>query len=302
MAVQTRAKPILEDRDRGGRFVTLVIVMMSALATLALGGALVVSALRGAWVGALDGQMTIEIPADDGQGTIREAATLQKTAQDVGAALRGISGVAAIRVLNEKEVEKLVEPWLGSIAGTKDLPLPALIGVTFDHAGDPALPGRIDAVLRGIDPAATTETHAAWLSDLRRFSLVLLLATAAMAAATIACCTVTVAGAVTAGLSEHASDIDLLHLMGATDTYIARQFIDLSVRGVGKAALIGTGAGFLLLKGAGAIAGTLESAALPGFAWTPLHYLYFLALPALVTALCFLAARRTVLHSLRAMP
>ena len=62
--------------DVGTRFVTLVIVMMTALATLALGGAEIILSLRGGWVDAIKGQITIEIPATAQDGSIRDETAL----------------------------------------------------------------------------------------------------------------------------------------------------------------------------------------------------------------------------------
>lgn len=293
---------LLESSDSGTRFVMLVVVMMTTLATLALGGALVVNALRSTWVDAVAGQITIEIPASDGQGIIREADTLAQTAKTISAAIGKIQGVQAVHILTRDDIKKLVEPWMGEAAGTDDMPLPALMGVTLKNPKDDTAIKAVTDVVTSTDQAATTELHQTWLSDLRRFSLVLLLAACAMASITVACCIVTVAGAVGARLSEHRRDIDLLHLMGATDDYIGMQFVQSVVKSVGKAALVGTTIGLVLLKAGGLVAGGIQNAVMPHTGWHFFDYLGFLAIPALVTGLCFMAARVTVLRSLRSMP
>lgn len=292
----------LDKGDVGTRFVMLVVIMMTALATIALGGALIVGALRSTWVDAVTGNITIEIPASDGKGVVRTADTLAQEATAIAAVLQKTKGVTSVHVLSHADVEALVKPWLGSDAGSDDLPLPALLGVTIHNPDDKGVMADIANNVATTDAAAIVETHQTWVRDLRRFSLVLLLAAGAMASITIACCILSVAGAVQSRLSAHQGDIDLLHLMGATDHYIGSQFVRIVVKAVGTSALAGTGIGLALLKTGALIAGEIQSAVLPAHAWGFVDFLWFAALPALVTALCYGAARVTVLRSLRVMP
>lgn len=290
-----------EKDDVGTRFITLVVFMMTALATLASGGAQVVMALRASWVDAVSGQITIEIPAIDSKGVIRNADVLAQKGAAIREALIKREDVTSVHVLDRSEVENLVKPWLGEGADNTDLPLPALLGVTLSSDGADTIKA-VDAAVKAADADASTETHQTWLADLRRFSLVLLLAAAAMAAAVIACCILTVAGAVKARLAAHHSDIDLLHVMGATDNYIGQQFVRSVVTSVGGAAIAGTALGVVFLKIGGIVAGGMQTAMLPAFHWNFMALVWFAALPAFVTLMCFMGARVTVLRSLRKMP
>lgn len=292
----------LDQDDVGTRFGTLVVIMMSALATIAVGGALVVDAMRASWVGAVHGHMTIEIPASDGKGAIRAPDLLDKTAISIRDALAQSDDIRNVHIMSREEVEKLIQPWLGENAGGENLPLPELIAVMLKNPDDADAPSRITQTAQALDAAAITETHKSWLSDLKRFSLVLLLAAMAMAGATIACSILTIAGAVKAQLAAHHGDIDLLHVMGATDDYIGVQFVRVVVASVGRAAIIGTVGGLILLKVCGLVAGELQSAVLPAFQWNLMALVSFAALPALITALCYAAARFTVMRTLKVMP
>jgi len=289
--------------DVGTRFVTLVIVMMTALATLALGGAEVIISMRSNWVDAIRGQVTIEIPATDQNGNIRNPETLDALAHDMEAGLKAnAADLKAFQRLSREQVHDLIAPWLGQDMAQDDLPLPVLIGLSFEDTPMPARIGQITAQIHKTDPAASVETHQSWLDDLRRFSGVLLMASAFMAFAVVACCILCVSGAVNAQLASHQADIDLLHLMGATDDYIGSQFVRVVAIDVGRAALIGTLTGVIFLKAGGMIAGGLQAATIPAFSWNPGTWLSFAAIPAVVTCLCFVAARATVLRSLEKMP
>ncbi|NBX66205.1 MAG: hypothetical protein EBQ96_04330 [Proteobacteria bacterium] len=302
MILRPAKKMLLNSGDDGTRFIMLVVVMMSVLSTLAVGGALTLAHLRSTWVDAVAGHITIEIPASDGQGLVRSPDTLHEKATAAYAALSSTPGVTRVDILDRRDVEKLVSPWLGEAVSTNDMPLPVLIGVTLSAPNDEALTQSIRSKVSAIDPPSIVETHQSWLADLRRFSLILLLAAGGMATITIACCIVAVAGAVAARLSEHQNDIDLLHVMGATDAYIGQEFVDSVVRSVGGAAVIGTVLGLIFIKIGAAVAGEIQNAMLPAMAWKMADNLWFLILPALVTLLCYFAARFTVLRSLGTMP
>lgn len=301
-ALRKPADLALEKDDVGTQFVTLVVIMMTALATMTMGGALVVKAMRASWVSSVSGHMTIEIPAVAQDGTVREGDALALIAGQMRDALGRERGISDVRVIARDEVEKLVKPWLGDNAGTGDLPLPALVAVRLKNPGDTQAMAAIAQTAQRVDTVATSETHQAWLSDLRRFSLVLLMAALGMALATIACSILTVTGAVKARLAAHHADIDLLHVMGASDDYIGGQFARLVVKSVGRAALIGTVAGMIVLKTGGLVAGELQAAMLPAFRWDPGALAWFAVCPALVTGLSLFAARFTVLRTLALMP
>lgn len=292
----------LDQDDTGTKFVMLVVIMMSILATMATGGALIVKGLRAGWVDAVNGHMTIEIPASDSKGMVRGSDLLDDVSIKINDAVSKDPAIADIHVMREDDIKKLVAPWLGADAGTTDLPLPRLIALTLKNPGDDNAIARISQTVRSIDASSITETHQAWLSDLKRFSLALLLAASAMAAATIGCTILTVTGAVKARLAAHQHDIDLLHVMGATDSYIGSQFVRVVVRSVGSAALTGMIIGIGLLKAGGMVAGGMGDAGLPDFNWDFGALLWFAALPCLITGLCWLAAQFTVLRTLRVMP
>ncbi|HEY8963843.1 MAG TPA: FtsX-like permease family protein [Alphaproteobacteria bacterium] len=289
--------------DVGTRFVTLVIIMMTALATLALGGAEIILSLRGTWVDAINGQITIEIPAVNPDGKIRSAEELNTLAHDIdsGTQMNG-ADIKQIQRLSRQQVAELIEPWIGPDTGNRDLPLPVLVALTFDENPTQERIEQITKTVHEIDPAAIVETHQTWLDDLRRFSGVLLMASVFMAFAVIACCILCVSGAVKSQLASHQADIDLLHLMGATDDYIGAQFVRVVATDVGRAAMLGVLIGIVFLKIGGVIAGGLQAAMIPGFSWSLPVWLSFLSLPLIVTSLCFVAARVTVLQTLEKMP
>lgn len=234
-------------------FFALMMSMMTLLATLALGAGLFVADVRSSWMNALKGQVTIEIPADNVAGTIRPEAVLRALAQDMIATLKPIKGVAHTRILKRAETEALIEPWLGKGTNLEDMPLPVLIEVTLNTTASDATLDRMNGAIKALDGAARVNTHQDWTSDLQKTSLTLLIAMFTATFMVLACAIMTVLAGVKARLDAAATDIGLLHVMGAPDHFIARAFLRHIIGLVGATCVMGGGAGIGLLFGLGAL-------------------------------------------------
>ena len=265
---------------------------MVYLATLALAGALVASSAIERWSQGLTGSLTVQImPASDGETGERVAAAL--------ALLRGTPGVAEAEALSDERIAKLLSPWLGP-DGARDLPLPALIDIRLapdTHLDLAALAAR----LRDAVPNATLDDHQRWLHKLvmlgRMVELVALVVLLLIAAAAAA---VTVFGTRTA-LAIHRHVIEVMHLIGAQDSYVARQFqshaLAIGLRG-GLAGLVGA-AGTLLAVARIVRPGSLGI--LPDLSLQPWQWGALALLPAATALIAMLTARLTVLRTLARM-
>ena len=150
-------------------------------------------------------------------------------------------------------------------------------------------------------PGAVTENHARWGGRLiglaRSIWLVALLVVALIGLATV----ITVIFATRTGLRIHRRVIALLHLIGAHDRYIARQFerqaLWLSLQGaiVGIAFAIGT------VFGVAHLAGRVELEPATGAIFTPVQWGIFACVPVVAAAVALFTARITVLRALRRM-
>ncbi|MDB5443358.1 MAG: ftsX, partial [Phenylobacterium sp.] len=213
-------------------------------------------------------------------------------------ALAGVPGVAEARALEPRKAYDLIRPWLGDITDLEDLPVPRLVAVTLDRQA-PADAARLAQALKAQDLDATVDDHSLWIKDVRRSAslaralgvgVFLLIAGAAGAV---------VAFATQAGLAARRDVVEVLHLSGAEDRYIAglfqlrfaRMAVLGGVIGAGVAALVGAG---LRLAG-----GTLGlTPALP-VAWSDLAVVLICPLAAALVAA--VAARLTASALIRDM-
>ena len=286
------------DSDASGRFLPWLVAVMVYLAALALVCALTMTRAISHWEQGLSGTMTIQIP--QGLGAQDQAGPNDVLAR-VTRILLETPGVRQAEVLETAEIERLLEPWLGAAAGLADLPVPALISVTFDAAAPPDIERLAQRVAEAA-PGAVVDSHQAWLGKVRDLArsvqLLSVLVVGLIGVGAIAI----VAFATRMGLSVHGHVIELLHLIGARDAYVARQFqshaLTFALRGGIIGLLLAIGTVFLIgrtIKGG-------EALLLPALSLQPLDWSVLLLLPVAVALVAMITARMTVLRTLGRMP
>lgn len=227
------------ERDRERRWIAGVIGTLSLLATLALGLALSLSAAGSQWRADFAGILTVEVPAEDDP-----AVQAAKTAA-VLALLRADPAIERAEALDRARAQALLAPWLGA-AALGALPLPDLIDARLRKGSKPDLPA-LQARLEAAAPGARADDHARWLSGFlalaRAAGIVAFVVTAAVALAAAGA----VGFATRAGLAMHRDAVDLLHLVGAEDRYIAFQFARAALRLALAGSALGTGGGAAVL-------------------------------------------------------
>lgn len=281
-------------KDPTSRFLTWLTALMVYLAALALAGALLVSDMAQRWDTGLAGGLTVQIvPLPAG------AATLNERTEAALTVLRSTPGVKSATALTGDDIGRLLEPWLGKEATDPLLPMPRLIDVVTDGPLDTAA---LAARLKSAAPGATLDDHAVWLADLRRFAGALHLAALAVVALIGGAGVMAVVFAVRAGLAIHHHVVELLHLMGATDRYVARQFeshvLSLTLRG-GLGGLVLAAA---TLGGIGHAAAGLTASLLPTLSFDVWQLALLAVVPLAACLLAVVTARWTVLRTLESLP
>ena len=111
-----------------------------------------------------------------------------------------------------------------------------------------------------------------------------------------------IAGAIQSRMAEHKDNVQLLHLMGASDLYIMRQFQRHGVIIAFQGGILGLIIGILLLEGIIYYLPNSDQYALPQIAFSPMFWIGLLFLPFMASGLAALTTRFTVLHTLTRMP
>jgi cell division transport system permease protein len=278
-----------------------IVAIMAFIAGLALSVALALSGMSARWSADLTGVLTVEIPAESAS----DRRSADERLEAVLAVLRATPGIASATPVPNDRLAAMVEPWLGKAAGSGELPLPRIVDVHLEAA--PIDLADLQARLAAAAADTVVDDHRRWLGGLLRFARNAVTVALALVVLVSLAASGTVAFATRAGLAAHHEAIELLHLMGAHDTYIARQFARLVLLRTALGALGGILVAVLVFYGLAFSAHTniaLDSEA-PAMLAGPLLGIWDFALlallPAAIVAVATVTAWWTVMRALRGM-
>ncbi|MGQ9371512.1 cell division protein FtsX [Azospirillum sp. ST 5-10] len=282
--------------DPSARFLSWITAVMVYLAALAVAGQMMVADMAARWDSGLSGGATVQVVPMLGPGGTPVAERVETAL----AILRGTPGVIAADPLSAAETARLIEPWLGAdAADDPDLPVPTVIDVSVAPEVDvAALAQRLTSAV----PGSSLDDHGTWLADLRAFTRAVELAALGIVALVGGAGIMAVVFAVRTGLAIHRHVVELLHLMGATDRYVAHQFeahvLGLCLRG-GFAGLALAGVTLVAVHRAST---GLRATLMPDFALSAAQWAALALVPLAAGALAVLTARRTVMRTLETLP
>jgi cell division transport system permease protein len=282
------------ERDSVGRFLPWLVAFMVYLSILALAGVLVLNAATQRWNRGLSGTLTVQLPP------VEDGVEEQKRLDAVVALLRATPGVTKAEALPRDRLVALLEPWLGPEAGAAGMPIPRLIDVESAE-GTRLNVSDLTAKVSAIAVGATIDDHRIWLERLVQ----LLRAAQTLAGGIVLLLAGTTIGTVIfvtrTSLAIHRDVIEVLHLIGAQDGYIAGQFASRSLTLGFRGGLIGLVLAAPTLLLIGWVAGRLEAGMAPGFGLTPVDWVALAALPVVTALIAYATARITVMRNLGAM-
>jgi len=281
-------------RDASGRFLPWLVAIMVFLAAMALSGVMALDGMLDDWSRDLSGTLTVQVPpgktAEDTAARVERAVRL----------LQSTPGVRAATAVPDQRLADLLEPWLGSRELIADLPTPRLVDVDLAADERPDMAG-LAARLEDAVPGAVIDDHRVWLSKLIELAEALSALAWSVIALVALATAATVVHATRTALAVHRQQIEVLHLIGATDGYVARQF---ARRALWHGLLGGLG-GLVLawpaLWGIGVLAQRLQGGLVPEVTLSSLDWLTLALLPLLAGLLAMVTARRTVRRPLARM-
>jgi cell division transport system permease protein len=280
-----------------GATLNTIVTVMCFLACLTLGAVLTVSHLASEWTRGLSGSMTVQLLPGAELTTDEQAAQAMEIIQTW-------PGVMRAKLLTRAEASKLLEPWLGQGNVLQDLPVPQLIEIQTKPGQAVDAKALADA-LSAVEGAALDD-HKRWNEELAAFArssagtgwAVLFL----IALATLSI----VAFATQAGLEAHRDIVEVVHMIGARDSFIAKEF-ELHFFWLGlRGGLAGLGLAVVTLLIVGWVwdSSSTAGAALytPQLMTAPLRYIWLLLIPIGAAAIAMYTARLTVLRVVGRLP
>jgi cell division transport system permease protein len=293
----SRANQIVPEGTVAGNALVVVIAIMSFLACLTLGAVTLVRDASRDWQLDIQKEVTIQVLPVEGVDVAAETAK-------AAALARATKGVASAEVLDDAANARLLQPWLGAGFDLSDLPIPRLIEVRLADANavDLAdLEKRLASSVRG----ASLDNHQAWASRLQSLADTTVFGGIAILALVFVATVLCVVFATRGAMATNDGVVSVLHLVGAEDGFIAREFqrhfLLLGLRGgmigAAGAAVLFALFGFAILPALSA--GSAEVSALFGqFAIGPIGYFGALAIAFVIALLTALTSRLTVYRHL----
>jgi cell division transport system permease protein len=230
--------PLLPREDAREAALFFVVVALCFLASLSGLVARSAYAAASTWTNEVTGQITVRVHGDDLDA--RRAVEVIET----------VDGIAEVHALTREESSDLLKPWLGASGVPDDLPLPQMIAATAKPGAEGLAP-QLEEKLKAAGLEAQVDDHVAWSSDVKRATdsagLAALIAVALLAATAVA----VIAFATHATLLARREMVELLHLTGAKDSFIAglfeQRFLMLGVQAGAVGALLALGAAAFIL-------------------------------------------------------
>jgi cell division transport system permease protein len=168
--------------------------------------------------------------------------------------VRATPGIADVRPYTKEESSKLLEPWLGSGLALDDLPVPRMIVVKVASGAKPDLAALRKALSEQI-PGASIDDHRGWIDQMRAMSSTAVLGGVLILMLVFAATALSVTFATRGAIATNRPVVEVLHFIGAPDSFIAghfqRHFLWLGLKG----GAIGGGAAILFFAFAELISG-----------------------------------------------
>jgi cell division transport system permease protein len=207
---------IVPSSSIAGRSLAAVVAIMTFLAALTTGAALLVVSTANDWQADVGREVTVQV---------RPAAGRDIEA-DVGkavAAARAAPGIADVRAYSKEESEKLVEPWLGAGLHLDDLPIPRLIVIKLAPGVMPNFAALRQALANQV-PTASLDDHRGWMDRMRTMAGTAVVCGLAVLGLVIAVTMLSVTFATRGAMATNRPIVEVLHYVGATDSFVASQF------------------------------------------------------------------------------
>jgi cell division transport system permease protein len=292
--VAQRPNQLVPENTVSGNALTIVIAIMSFLACLTLGAVTLVRDASRDWQSDIQREITVQVRPVDGADVSVETTKAANLA-------RQTPGVAGVQVLDDKANAQLLEPWLGAGLNLSDLPIPHLIVVKLTRPGAVNLTdlgNRLRTQVRG----ALLDDHAVWATRLQSMANATVFGGVAILTLVFLATVLSVIFATRGAMATNAGVVSVLHIVGAEDGFIAREFqrhfMLLGLRGglvgAATAALIFAILGFIVVPAMSAAETEQVSALFGRFSVGPIGYFGALGIAFLVAVMTALTSRLTV--------
>ncbi len=228
---KNRLTPIVPIRSVSSHTLLLLIAIMTFLSSITLGAVILIQKSAIAWSSDVGSELTIQIFPIEGEmmdANLRLAETIAEATK----------GVASARALSIEESESLLKPWLGEGLDLTELNIPRLVIVRLSD------PQNVDLeklkneleIIKG----ASLDTHEAWRTQLNSMAATIVLSGILVLILIIVATLLAIIFATRGTMASNREIVDVLHFIGASNRFIAKEFQGRFLKIGFNGALIGT--------------------------------------------------------------
>jgi len=210
------ATAIVPRSSIAGRSLTAVVAIMTFLAALTAGAVMMVVSAASDWRSDVGREVTIQVRPVTGRD-------MEADARKAAEITRAVPGVADVRVYTKEESARLVEPWLGTGLPLDELPIPRMIVVKLWNGSPPDFAALRKALAAQV-PSASLDDHRRWIDRMRTMAGTAVAGGVAILLMVLLVTILSVTFATRGAMAMNRPIIEVLHYVGATDGFVARQF------------------------------------------------------------------------------
>ena len=208
--------PLVPAASIAGRALVTVVAIMTFLAALTAGTAMLIGDAAEGWDRSITREMTIQVrpvPGHDLDEETRKAVAVAQAAV----------GIAEVKPFTKAQSDALLQPWLGSGLDLSELPVPRLIVLKLDRSKSLDA-GALRKELKDRVVGASLDDHRIWLRRLAIMAGTVVVVAGVIFMLVMIAMVLAVGFATRGAMAGNREIIEVLHFVGAADSYISRQF------------------------------------------------------------------------------
>ncbi len=214
-----------------GRALIIVVIIMTFLASITAGAVEMISGASSSWSTEIAREMTIQVRPKAGRNIEEDLSAAEKIA-------RNTDIISNVTVYTKEQSERLLEPWLGTNLNLNQIPVPRIIVLKLKSDDSLDFTRSIQILKQSLIisiPTATLDDHRKWGSRLATMAGAMVFSGLFILVLVLVATTLAIAFATRGAMAGTREIINVLHLVGAEDRFIAdefqRHFLKLGARG-----------------------------------------------------------------------
>ncbi len=282
-------------RDDAHRLLPAMIACLIGFAALLLALAMCLTSALSHQSHDVIGSLQVEVP--------RARTADAPFMENITTTLKQTAGVEEVKTLSQDDMQQLLKPWLGTDFSLADLPVPEILEVKTDVKNSATVVdiAALRATLAKLDAGIHVEDRGPWVAHMVK-AVGLLQGLVLLVAALLMLCVLGMIILVArTNLRLHFKTVSLLHMFGATDEYILRQFQWNNAWLAARGAITGVLAASFVFVTAVIVTARWDSPVVPHVSLSAWHVAMFLLLPIFTAMIALLATRITVQKMLEHM-